>query len=102
MRSISRLPSGGSTPRGPFIALFAPDEGRDALRNLGGLLVGLGLAMVFLRKSGGGTLGAGWSDIALLFVLLIATAFLYGIGMLGRIATGIPRPWQAVYTVFGV
>ena len=34
--------------------LFAPDEGRDALRKLGGLLIGLGLLMTFTRKSDSG------------------------------------------------
>ena len=40
--------------------LFAPDEGRDGLRTLAGLLLGLGFFMAFARKSGG--LGGGWSD----------------------------------------
>ena len=80
---------------------FAPDDGRDALRVLGGLLVGLGFAMVFLRKSTPG-LGSGWGDFGLFAVLLVATVFLYGIALAGRAATGTSRPWEAVYAVFGV
>ena len=32
--------------------LFAPDDMRDGLRKLGGLLIGAGLFMTFERKSG--------------------------------------------------
>ncbi len=80
--------------------LFAPDEARDAMRNLGGLLIGLGLFMTFVRKTGG--LGDGWGDWGLLATLLIAFAFLYGVGMLGALSTGGPRPWASVYLIFGV
>ena len=81
--------------------LFAPDEGRDALRKLAGLLIGLGLLMTFARKSGSG-LGDAWGDWGLLIVLVIAFAFLYGVGLLGRLNTDGLRPWEAVYLVFGV
>jgi len=80
--------------------LFAPDEGRDALRTLGGLLLGLGFFMAWARKSGG--LDEGWGDWALLFTLLIITVFLYGVGIVGRLSTPTIRPWQAVYVVFGI
>jgi hypothetical protein len=81
--------------------LFEPDEARDMLRKLGGLLVGLGLFMVFIRKSDS-SLGGTWGDWGLLIVLLLAFAFLYGMGMLGRLNTAGLRPWEAVYIVFGV
>ena len=80
--------------------LFAPDDGRDALRTLGGLLLGLGFFMAFARKSGG--LGEGWSDWALFITLLIITVFLYGVGLVGRLNTPTLRAWQAVYVVFGI
>jgi hypothetical protein len=80
--------------------LFAPDEGRDALRTLAGLLLGLGFFMAFARKSGG--LGEGWSDWVLFITLLIITVFLYGVGLLGRLNTPTARPWQSVYVVFGI
>jgi hypothetical protein len=80
--------------------LFAPDEGRDALRTLGGLLLGLGFFMAFARKSGG--LGGGWSDWGLFITLLIITVFLYGVGIVGRLNTPTVRAWQTVYVVFGI
>ena len=80
--------------------LFAPDEGRDALRTLGGLLLGLGFFMAFARKSGG--LGEGWSDWALFITLLIITVFLCGAGLVGRLNTPTVRAWQSVYVVFGI
>jgi hypothetical protein len=79
--------------------LFEPDEARDALRKLAGLLVGLGLFMVFARKS---TIGEPWGAWGLLVVLLLATGFLYGVGLLGRLNTPVLRAWQAVYLVFGL
>jgi hypothetical protein len=80
--------------------LFAPDEGRDGLRTLAGLLLGLGFFMAFARKSGG--LGGGWSDWALFITLLIITVFLYALGLVGRLITPTARPWQSVYVVFGL
>jgi hypothetical protein len=79
---------------------FAPDEGRDALRTLAGLLLGLGFFMAFARKSGG--LGEGWGDWGLLITLLIITVFLYGVGIVGRLNTATVRAWEAVYIVFGI
>ena len=81
--------------------LLAPDEGRDALRKLAGLLIGTGLLMTFSRKSESG-LGDTWGDWGLLIVVLIAFAFLYGVGLLGRLNTDGLRPWEAVYLVFGI
>ena len=80
--------------------LFAPDDGRDALRTLAGLLLGLGFVMAWARKSGG--LGEGWGDWGLLITLLIITAFLYAVGLLGRLNTPTARGWQSVYVVFAV
>ncbi len=80
--------------------VFAPDEGRDALRTLGGLLLGLGFFMAFARKSG--SLGEGWGDWGLFVTLLIITVFLYGVGLIGRLSTPAVRAWQTVYVVFGI
>ncbi len=80
--------------------LFAPDDGRDALRTLAGLLLGLGFVMAWARKSGG--LGEGWGDWGLFFTLLIITAFLYGVGIAGRLGTPTARGWQSVYLVFAL
>jgi hypothetical protein len=51
--------------------LLAPDDGRDGLRALAGLLLGLGFFMAWARKSGG--LGEGWGDWGLFITLLIIT-----------------------------
>lgn len=80
--------------------LFAPDDGRDALRTLAGLLLGVGFFMAWARKSGG--LGSGWGDWGLFITLLIATVFLYGVGLVGRLSTATVRAWQSVYLVFGI
>ncbi len=80
--------------------LFAPDDGRDAMRTLAGLLLGIGFVMTWARRSGG--LGNGWSDWALFFTLLIITVFLYGVGLIGRLSTPTVRAWQSVYLVFGI
>jgi hypothetical protein len=81
--------------------LLAPDEGRDALRKLAGLLIGLGLLMTFIRKSDS-SLGDTWGDWGLLIVLVLAFAFLYGGGLLGRLNTDGLQPWESVYLVFGI
>jgi hypothetical protein len=81
-------------------SLFAPDDGRDALRTLAGLLLGLGFFMAWARKSSG--LGTGWGDWGLFVTLLIITVFLYGVGLAGRFSTPTMRAWQSVYMVFGI
>jgi hypothetical protein len=81
--------------------LLEPDEGRDALRKLAGLLIGTGLLMTFTRKADS-ALGETWGDWGLLIVLLIAFGFLYGGGLLGRLNTDGLRSWEAVYLVFGI
>jgi hypothetical protein len=80
--------------------LFTPDDGRDALRTLAGLLLGLGFVMAWARKSGDPL--NGWGDWGLFVTLLIITVFLYGVGLAGRLATPTARAWQAVYVVFGI
>jgi hypothetical protein len=80
--------------------LFAPDDGRDAMRTLAGLLLGAGFFMAWARKSG--SLANGWGDWGLCFTLLIITVFLYGVGLIGRLSTPTLRAWQSVYVVFGI
>lgn len=80
---------------------LAPDEGRDLLRLKAGLAVGIGLSMAWARKSGG-ALGNPWGDWGLFAVLLLAFAFLYGLGMLGRLSIDRYRPWTGAYLVFGI
>jgi hypothetical protein len=77
------------------------DIGRDALRKVSGLLVGTALVLMFIRKSSP-ELGDTYGDFALLLVLLLTFVFLYGIGLIGSIATGGQGTWYRVYVVFGV
>jgi hypothetical protein len=79
--------------------VFAPDDGRDALRALAGILLGLGFFMTFIRKS---SIGEPWGDWGLLITLLIITVFLYAVGLIGRLNTPTLRGWQAIYLIFGI
>jgi hypothetical protein len=76
--------------------LFAPDDTRDALRKYGGLLFGLGMLMLALRKEGD------YSDFVAFLIYAIPAVFLYGEGVFTDKLTGGVRPWQAVYSVFGL
>lgn len=76
--------------------LLKPDDTRDALRKQGGLLLGLGVLMVLIRK------GNDMSDFVLLLVLLAPAVLLYGGGVLTVKETGELRAWQTVYSVFGL
>lgn len=82
--------------------LGADDERSVGLRMLGGLLLGVGMLLVFIRRGAGGDVFADtWGDFALLLVLLAPCVFLYGGGMLAARATGGGPTWQAVYLIFG-
>jgi hypothetical protein len=81
---------------------FRPDDTRDELRKIGGLLIGLAAAMIYLRK---GPLVAGnpsqWAAFPMLLVLAIPAVYLYG-SILTRPQTSELRPWQALHNVFGL
>ncbi|MBM3668238.1 MAG: hypothetical protein FJW90_12375 [Actinobacteria bacterium] len=76
--------------------LLAPDDTRDALRKLGGLLFGIGALMLFLRK------GEDYGAFIVFLVLAIPAALLYGGSVLSDRFTGGMRPWQAVHSVLGL
>jgi hypothetical protein len=76
--------------------LLAPDDTRDALRKIGGLLFGIGMLMLFLRK------GEDWGDFVVFLILAVPAAFFYLEGVLSDRWTGSIRPWQAVYSVLGL
>jgi hypothetical protein len=76
--------------------LLAPDDTRDVLRKIGGLLLGLGALMLALRRDGE------WGDFAIFLVYAIPAVVLYGGALASRDATGVLRPWQSVLSVFGL
>ena len=76
-----------------------PEDTRDGLRKIGGLLFGIGVLMIFTRKSGAVD---SWGEFPLFLVLAIPAALLYGGGVLTVRDTGGLRPWQSVYSVFGL
>ena len=76
--------------------LLAPDDTRDALRKYGGLLLGIGVLMLVLRKE------ADFSEWVVFLLYAAMAAFLYGEGTFTDRLTGGVRPWQAVYSVFGL
>jgi hypothetical protein len=82
--------------------LLRPDETRDALRKVGGLLIGLGAAMIYIRK---GPFLTGnpeqWAAFPMFLVVAIPALYLYG-SIFTRPQTGELRPWQAVHNVFGL
>jgi hypothetical protein len=82
--------------------LLKPDDTRDAMRKIGGLLLGLGALMIYIRK--GPFLSVNdhqWASFPMFLVLAIPAVYLYG-GILSAPRTGELRPWQVVHSVFGL
>jgi hypothetical protein len=81
---------------------FKPDDTRDALRKVGGLLLGLAAAMIYLRKGAFISVNPDkWASFPMFLALAIPATYLYG-SMLARPQTGELRPWMAVHSVFGL
>jgi hypothetical protein len=81
---------------------YKPDDTRDTLRMLGGLLFALGAAMIYIRK--GPFLAVNphqWASFPMFLVLAIPAIYLYR-GILTRPRTGRLRTWQAVHSVLGL
>jgi hypothetical protein len=82
---------------------FTPDDTRDSLRKIGGLLIGLAAAMIYIRK--GPLLEVDpdhqWATFPIFLVVALPAVYLYG-SILTREQTGELRPWQAVHNVFGL
>ena len=82
--------------------LFKPDDTRDTLRKIGGLLFGLGALMIYIRKGPFISFNQDqWASFPIFLVLAIPAVYLYG-GILTRPQTGELRTWQAVHSVFGL
>src|SRR3954453_7627529 len=81
---------------------FKPDDTRDALRKIGGLLFGLGALMIYIRKGPFLSLNQDqWASFPIFLVLVIPAVYLYG-AILTKPRTGGLRTWQAVHSVFGL
>jgi hypothetical protein len=82
--------------------LLRPDDTRDALRNVGGLLIGLAALMIYIRKGPFLSVNPSqWAAFPMFLVLAIPAVYLYG-GIMARPQTGELRPWQTVHSVFGL
>jgi hypothetical protein len=87
----SPLPPAGAPPlAGPF----EPDR-RDWLRLLGGVAFAAGAVVLGIRKSG-------WSDWAVLVVLLLPCVLLYGLALAGRRRAPGLQGWQSAFYAFAV
>jgi hypothetical protein len=81
---------------------FTPDDTRDLLREIGGLLLGLAAAMIYIRKGPLFPLNPDrWADFPMFLVLAIPAVYLYG-SILTRPQAGRLRAWQVVHSVFGL
>jgi hypothetical protein len=79
--------------------LQAEDDSRtEALRALGGLLLGIGGLVLLMRKS---TLPGGWEDFPRFLAWIIPALILYGGGLMAARAAE-PRAWHSVWVVFGI
>ena len=82
--------------------VFEPDDTRDSLRKIGGILIGLAAAMIYIRKGPFLTVNPDqWAAFPMFLVLAIPAVYLYG-GILTRPQTGELRSWQVVHSVFGL
>jgi hypothetical protein len=81
---------------------FEPDDTRDALRKLGGILLALAAAMIYIRKGAFIPLNPSqWAAFPMFLVLAIPAVYLYS-GILARPQTGELRPWMVVHSVLGL
>ncbi|MFL5906244.1 MAG: hypothetical protein ACJ75Z_01445 [Solirubrobacterales bacterium] len=82
--------------------LFRPDDTRDTLRKIGGLLIALAAAMIYIRKGPALSVNPSqWAAFPMFLVVAIPAVYLYG-SILTRPQTGELRSWQAVHSVLGL
>jgi len=75
--------------------LLAPDDTRDALRKYGGLLLGLGVFMLILRR------GEDGGDFVNFLLYSVMAVYLYSAIFSDRYTDGV-RPWAAVHSACSV
>src|SRR4051794_24299955 len=80
---------------------YSPDDTRDTLRTIGGLLLGLAALMIFIRKGWFFSINPHqWAAFPMFLVLATPAVLLYGaVWTMPR--TGELHVWQAVLCVFG-
>jgi hypothetical protein len=82
---------------------LTPDDTRDTLRAIGGLLIALAAAMIYIRK---GPFIQGnpeqWAAFPMFLVLAVPAVYLYGGALTTAEQTRRLRPWQAVHSVAGL
>ena len=82
--------------------LFTPDDTRDMLRKLGGILLGLAALMIFIRKGPFVSVNPDqWAAFPIFLVLAIPAVYLYG-AIFTRPRTGGLRVWQVVHSTLGL
>jgi hypothetical protein len=82
--------------------LFTPDDTRDALRKIGGILLGLAALMIAIRKGPVSALNEDqWAAFPMFLVFAVPAAYLYG-SIFTRPRTGELRVWQVVHSTFGL
>jgi hypothetical protein len=81
-------------------AFASDDDGRRALRAIGGLLLATGFMVAAFRKSG--DLGDPWGAGLQFLVVAIPCVLLLALGFAARRAGDQPHPWQTIYVVFGL
>jgi hypothetical protein len=87
--------------------LYRPDDTRDLLRKIGGLLLGLAAVMILIRKGPAVSLvsqavnPSQWAAFPIFLVAAVPAIYLYG-SIFTRTQTGELRVWQVVHSVFGL
>jgi hypothetical protein len=83
--------------------MLRPDDTRDELRKIGGLLIALAALMIYIRKGPFlSTNNEQWAAFPMFLVLAIPAAYLYGGSIASRPQTGELRSWQGVHNVLGL
>ena len=79
-----------------------PNDAREVVRVVGGILIGIGMLLVAFRYLGRASfLEKEPNKFVTFLIFALPAVFLYGVGILGRALGSSDRRWQALYDVFG-
>lgn len=81
---------------------FRPDDGREVVRVVAGILIAVGCLLLAYRRGTSDYFEDQTSNFGLFVIFAAPAGFLYGAGILGRTLGGFDRRWQALYTVTGM